>query len=150
MWYGVASGVLICLCIGAGFIGAFYGAGKDRWSTTEAVWEGSFALVASIIISIIGAGLLRVSKLKAKWQVKLAKAIESNHNTEQGTVGSRLRKWSVKYAMFSVTFITVLREGLEAVVFVSGIGLSEPASAFPLPVICGLAAGCLIGWFIYK
>lgn len=138
------------MCIGAGFIGAFYGAGKDSWSGTEAVWEGTFALLASIIISVIGAGLLRVSKLKAKWQVKLARAIESKSSTEQGTVGGRFKRWCVKYAMFNLTFITVLREGLEAVVFVAGIGLSEPASAFPLPVICGLAAGCLIGWFIYK
>ncbi|KAL9130218.1 MAG: hypothetical protein Q9217_001563 [Psora testacea] len=150
VWYGVALGVVCCLCIGAGFIGAFYAAGKDSWATTEAIWEGSFALVASIIISIIGAGLLRVSKLKAKWQVKLARAIESNSSIEKGTIGSRFKRWCVKYAMFQLTFITVLREGLEAVIFVAGIGLSEPASSFPLAVVSGLAAGFLIGWFIYK
>jgi high-affinity iron transporter len=47
-------------------------------------------------------------------------------------------------------FITVLREGLEAVVFVAGVGLSEPASAFPLPAITGLLAGSLIGYVIYR
>jgi high-affinity iron transporter len=47
-------------------------------------------------------------------------------------------------------FITVLREGLEAVVFVAGVGLSEPASAFPLPAITGLFAGSLIGYVIYR
>ncbi|KAL9104943.1 MAG: hypothetical protein Q9163_000188 [Psora crenata] len=122
VWYGVALGAFICLCIGAGFIGAFYGAGKDHWSGTELIWEGTFALVASIIITIIGAGLLRVSKLKAKWQVKLAKAIEPKYANDEKTAGSRFKSWCVKYAMFNLTFITVLREGIEAVVFIAGIG----------------------------
>ena len=150
VWFGVAGGLFVCLCIGGGFIGAFYGAGRNSWSGAETVWEGSFALIATIIITIVGAGLLRVSKLKAKWQVKLAKAIESKYNTTQGSVGSHFKRWCVKYAMFNLTLITVLREGIEAVVFIAGIGLSEPASSFPLAVICALAAGCLIGGLIYK
>lgn len=52
--------------------------------------------------------------------------------------------------MFVLPFITVLREGLEAVVFVGGVGLSTPAKAFPIPVILGLLAGFLVGYFLYK
>lgn len=52
--------------------------------------------------------------------------------------------------MFVLPFITVLREGLEAVVFVGGVGLSTPAKAFPIPVIMGLFAGFLVGFFLYK
>lgn len=52
--------------------------------------------------------------------------------------------------MVLLPFITVLREGLEAVVFVGGVSLSEPPSAFPLPVITGLLAGAAISWLIYK
>ena len=131
-------------------IGAFYGLGVDHWAETEDAWEGAFALVASLIITLMGAALLRVSKLQAKWRVKLAKAIEAKESTRKGPFGQRFKAWCEKYAMFLLPLITVLREGLEAVVFIGGVSLGLPATSFPLPVICGLAAGSLIGFFIYK
>jgi high-affinity iron transporter len=130
-------------------IGAFYKLGTNHWANTENIWEGTFALIAAIVISLMGAALLRISKLQDKWRVKLAKALEAKDSGEGG-FAARLGRWAEKYAMFLLPFITVLREGLEAVVFIGGVGLGQPASSFPLPVICGLAAGSLIGWIIYK
>ena len=52
--------------------------------------------------------------------------------------------------MFLLPFITVLREGLEAVVFIGGVGLSLPATSFPLAVVCGLGAGIFVGYLIYR
>ena len=98
----------------------------------------------------MGAALLRVSKLQDKWRVKLAKALEAKDSTKGGTAGSRFKRWGEKYALFILPFITVLREGLEAVVFVGGISLGLPATAFPIPVLTGLLAGFLIGYIIYK
>ena len=132
-------------------IGAFYGLGKDKWSGTEDIWEGSFSIFASIVISIMGAALLRVSKLQDKWRVKLAKALEVKDSTKQrGTLRVRFKLWCEKYAMFILPFITVLREGLEAVVFIGGVSLGLPAVSFPLPVVTGLGCGCLVGYFIYR
>lgn len=147
VWWGTAIGVLCCLVIGAGFIGAFYGIGKDRWSTTESIWEGVFAIAASIVISWMGAVLLRISKLQDKWRIKLAQALE-NGDKRRGCWNVRL--WSEKYAMFFLPFITVLREGLEAVIFIGGVGLGLPPSSFPLAVLVGILCGCLIGFIIYK
>lgn len=99
----------------------------------------------------MGAALLRVSKLQDKWRVKLAKALEAKDSTKKaGSLGSRFARWCEKYAMFILPFVTVLREGLEAVIFVGGIGAGSPATAFPLPVIAGLVCGCLVGFLIYK
>lgn len=123
--------------------------GKDHWAGTENIWEAVFALIASLFISWMGAALLRVSKLQDKWRVKLAKARESKSSTRRGC-WNRFKLWCEKYAMFTLTFITVVREGLEAVIFIGGISLSLPATAFPLPVFAGLLCGCLIGFFIYK
>lgn len=97
----------------------------------------------------MGAALLRVSKLQDKWRVKLAQALESK-NAIKGPFRGRFKRWAEKYAMFLLPFVTTLREGLEAVVFIGGVTLSIPATSFPLAVICGLAAGVLCGWFIYK
>lgn len=150
VWFGTGLGLLLCILIGAGLIGAFYGLGVDNWANTEDVWEGAFSIVASIIITLMGAALLRVSKLQDKWRVKLAKALEAKHSARHGTLGRRFKVWCEKYAMFLLPFVTVLREGLEAVVFIGGVGLTLPATSFPLAVVCGLGAGALIGFAIYK
>lgn len=130
-------------------IGAFYGLGTDTFSSTEDIWEGVLGILASIIITIMGAALLRVSKLQDKWRVKLTKALQPGHNPD-GTKFGRVKIWLEKYAMFMLPFITVLREGLEAVVYVGGVGLGLPATSFPLAVVCGLLAGILVGYIIYR
>ena len=98
----------------------------------------------------MGAGLLRVSKLRQKWQIKLARALEVKESEKSGPLQNRFKNWLVKYAMFHLPFVTVLREGIEAIVFIGGVGLSQSASAFPLAVICGVAAGILVGLVMYK
>lgn len=149
VWFGTLLGLGICLIIGCGLIGAFYGLGTDKWAGAEYIWEGVFAILASVVITIMGAALLRVSKLQEKWRLKLAKALEAKDNAH-GKFGHRMKAWGEKYAMFILPFITVLREGLEAVVFIGGISLGLPASSIPLAAICGLAGGALIGFIIYK
>ncbi|KAJ5690423.1 hypothetical protein N7462_004815 [Penicillium macrosclerotiorum] len=149
VWLGCGLGLFICLAVGAGMIGAFYGLGTDTFSSTEDIWEGVLGIVASLIITIMGAALLRVSKLQEKWKVKLTKALAHEHNPDETRKG-RFKRWMEKYAMFVLPFITVLREGLEAVVYVGGVGLGLPASSFPLAVFCGLLAGIAVGYLIYR
>ncbi|ELR05480.1 hypothetical protein VC83_07149 [Pseudogymnoascus destructans] len=148
VWAGGAAGLLICLIIGGGIVGAFYGLGRDKWSSAEYYWEGSFSLVAAIIITLMGAALLRVSKMQDKWRVKLAKSTQEKADRETGK-GS-FKRWAQKYAMFVLPFVTVLREGLEAIIFVAGVSFSSPASSVPLPVFVGLGAGAAVGYIIYK
>ena len=150
MWYGTAIGFAICFAIGCGVVGAFYGIGKNAWTGTENIWEGVFALIASFIMSIMGAALLRVSKLQDEWKLKLAKALEARNAAKGASVKSRFNLWCEKYAMFILPFVTVMREGLEGVVFAGGVSLGYPATAFPLPVITGLFAGCMIGFILYS
>lgn len=137
------------MAIGCGLIGAFYGIGVDHWQGTEYIWEGVFGILASIIISLMGAALLRVSKMQDKWRVRLAKALETK-SSSKARFGERVKLWCEKYVMFILPFVTVLREGLEAVVFIGGVSLGLPASSIPLPTVIGLIAGSLIGYIIYK
>ncbi|OTB03452.1 hypothetical protein M426DRAFT_321814 [Hypoxylon sp. CI-4A] len=148
VWFGVGLGFFLCLVVAGGLIGAFYTLGKDNWQTNEYNYEGAFALVASIIISIVGAALLRVGKMQEKWRVKLAKALEAPV-VKVGRV-AWLKRFVEKYAMFILPFITVLREGIEAIVFVAGVSFSAPATSVPLAVVCGLAAGSTVGYILYK
>lgn len=109
----------------------------------------------------MGAALLRISKLQDKWRLKLATAMEAkdrdvgealvkNGFLKRRVIQGRIKHFCEKYAMFLLPFITVLREGLEAVVFIGGVSLSIPATAFPLAVVCGLGCGILIGYLIYR
>ncbi|KAL6705642.1 high-affinity iron permease [Coniothyrium glycines] len=148
IWFGVGAGLLICFIICAAVIGTFYTAGKNVFESAEYIWEGVFSLLASVIITIMGAALLRVSKLQDKWRVKIAKVLEEKDSKLPMT--GKLKRWSEKYAMFILPFITVLREGIEAVLFIAGVGLGLPATSFPLAVVCGIGAGALIGYLIYK
>jgi high-affinity iron transporter len=147
IWAGVGLGVLICLIICAGVIGTFYTVGNNAFEKAENIWEGVFAIIASVIITVMGAALLRVSKLQDKWRMKIRKVLEEK---DSKPVGGRFKRWSEKYAMFILPFVTVLREGIEAVLFIAGVGVGLPATSFPLAVVCGLGAGGLIGYLIYK
>ncbi|KAF2843560.1 plasma membrane iron permease [Patellaria atrata CBS 101060] len=149
VWYGVLAGVFIVAVVVAGMIGAFYGMGRNTFGNTENIWEGVFGLIACIIITLMGAALLRVAKLQDKWRVKLARALATKDEPKASS-GGYLKRLMEKYAMFWLPFITVLREGLEAAVFIGGVGLAFPANAFPLPVVCGVLAGVLVGWLIYR
>lgn len=148
VWLGVGLGLLICLIIAAGIIGAFYTAGRNAWQKNEYAYEGAFALFASIIISVVGVALLRVGKMQEKWRVKLAKAIEAPMSAGRG--GSRLKHFAEKYAMFVLPFVTVLREGIEAIVFIAGVSFSAPATSVPLPVVVGLIVGSIVGYILYR
>ncbi len=150
IWLGTGVGLAICLIIGAALIGTFYGLKSDKWSGTENIWEGTFALIASIIITLMGAALLRVSKLRDKWTVKIGKSLDAKDNTDRLTAGSRFKRWCEKYAMFMLPFITVLREGLEAIIFIGGVTLGLPASSFPLAVLTGALCGVVLSYVIYK
>ncbi|BFZ62107.1 high-affinity iron permease [Saitoella coloradoensis] len=165
IWTGAACGFALCLCIGGAFIGVWYGLGADIWGSAEDLWEGVFALIASMMITVMGLAMLRISKLQGKWKGKLERALEGHDITSSTTttttttttpvqpkhrLGKRFGRWTQKYALFILPFVTVLREGLEAVVFVGGVAVSYPASAFPLAVACGLIAGLGIGYALYR
>lgn len=148
VWFGSFAGIGVALIIGGAFIGVFYGLGHDIWSESEDLWEGIFYLIASIIITIMGLAILRINKTKEKWRVKIAQALVAK--AKHKDTASRIGEWSRRYAMFLLPFITTLREGLEAVVFVGGVSLSLPATAFPLPVVTGILAGLLVGYLLYR
>lgn len=172
--------MLITLIAAAALIAVFYTAGANSWETSELRFEGAFSLVACVIITVVGAALLRIGGMRDKWRVKLAGVMEDRRETlataaagdgdagngvvvvdggegEGEKVGgeksgrrSRVKLWMERYAMFALPFVTVLREGIEAVVFIAGVTFTAPATAVPLAVVVGLAAGALVGYGLYK
>lgn len=64
----------------------------------------------------------------------------------------RLRAWksaiTSEYSLFFVVFFTVLREGLESVVFLFGVGNTAP-EAIPISGLIGIACGVAVGVVLY-
>jgi high-affinity iron transporter len=87
--------------------------------------------------------------MQEKWRGKIAAAMEGPVKTGGSRTG-RLKHFAEKYAMFILPFITVLREGIEAIVFVAGVSFSATAKSVPLPVVIGLLCGIVVGYLLYK
>ncbi|KAM0750488.1 iron permease FTR1 [Meredithblackwellia eburnea MCA 4105] len=144
IWAGTGVGLLISLAIGAVFIAIFFTTLSDLWGKSEEIWEGCFSLIAAILIFVMGITLLRIDRSKIKWTIKLERAFDKkSRGSLDGTEKSS--KWS----LFVLPLVTVLREGLEAVVFVGGVSLGQPASSIPLAAITGLLCGLLIGYLLF-
>ncbi|KAI7820349.1 plasma membrane iron permease [Kickxella alabastrina] len=150
IWIGAAVGFLICLIIGAVFIGVFYTVANDLWQKTEALWEGIFCLIATIMITVMGLGMLRSGRMQEKWRGKLSTLMDKQSEKTGWRKWFDIKIFSKKYLFFHLPFLTVLREGLEAVVFVGGVSLGATAKSIPLPVIIGLICGAIVGFAIYR
>ncbi|KAI9491561.1 iron permease FTR1/Fip1/EfeU [Zychaea mexicana] len=144
VWMGTLIGFAICAAIGAAFIAVWYTVLSNLWGSTEQLWEAAFCLIAVILITAMGLAMLKTERMQEEWKVKIAKAIESKD--EAKGISGKIQK----YSFFALPFITVLREGLEAVVFIGGISLNASAKSIPLPVAMGLLCGVLVGFLIYR
>lgn len=147
---GGALGLIICGFIGGAFVAVFYHLGTDLWTLSEHYYEGVLSLVASIIISVMGLFFLRVGKLREKFRVKLASIIYSDRGKLLKANATEAVSFSEKYAFFILPFVTALREGLEAVVFIGGVGLDQPLMAIISSMICAVCISGVFGVFFFK
>ncbi|KAJ8087399.1 high-affinity iron permease [Marasmius tenuissimus] len=141
IFLGAATGFFIALAIGAAFIAVWFTRASDLWAKSEELWEGIFSLIASLMIFVMGVTMLKMERAKIKWQIKLQRAFDTKGDAE-GKTG--------RWALFILPFITVLREGMEAVVFVGGVALGQQATSIPIAAIVGLIVGSICGWLIYQ
>ncbi|KAG0208932.1 high-affinity iron permease [Mortierella sp. NVP41] len=144
IWLGVLIGLGLSLIIGGTFIALWKSLTKNVFQSSEEIWEGSFALIACFMITIMALAMMKSQDLQEKWRGKLALSMNSNSE------GQSVAKRSGKYALLILPMITVLREGLEAMIFVGGVTFDAEAKSIPLAVIAGLAAGALVGFIIYR
>ncbi|KAF0402730.1 iron permease FTR1 [Gigaspora margarita] len=141
LWIGSLCGFGVSLLIAAAFIAVFYTVAKNLWEENESAWEGAFSLIACVVITIMALTMIRVQHWKKKWENKLQNATEAY--LERHNKGS---KWTLMLLPFTV----ILREALESIIFIAGIGYNESPTGLPIPVITGIITGFVIGWLIYR
>ncbi|EPQ53599.1 iron permease FTR1 [Gloeophyllum trabeum ATCC 11539] len=142
IFIGGAIGLLVALAIGAAFIAVWFTQASNLWQKSEELWEGIFEFIASLMIFVMGVTMLKLDRAKAKWRVKLQKAFDGRRVDRQTLTG--------RWVLLILPLITVLREGIEAVIFVGGVSLGQPATAIPIAAIVGLICGLACGFVIYQ
>ncbi|KAF8156787.1 Ftr1 protein [Crassisporium funariophilum] len=142
IFLGAGLGLFIALAIGAAFIAVWFTKASDLWAKSEELWEGIFELIACLMIFVMGITMLRMDRAKAKWRIKLTRAFEGKRVDGKTETG--------KWVLFILPLITVLREGMEAVIFVGGVSLGQPATSIPIAAIVGLVCGLVCGFIIYE
>jgi high-affinity iron transporter len=144
IWIGVLIGLVISLIIGGTFIALWKSLAKNVFQSSEEIWEGTFALIACIMITLMSLAMLKSQELQDKWSGKLGQAMQTADEKRS------LRNLTGKYALLILPMITVLREGLEAMIFVGGVTFDAEGKSIPLAVVVGLLAGALVGFLIYR
>lgn len=76
-------------------------------------------MLAAGIIFVMGIAFLKMDRARIKWRYKLSAAFEKHR--QAGMENSEGAGEGGKWALFLLPFVTVIREGLEAVVFVGGV-----------------------------
>jgi len=132
IFLGSGLGLLIAVAIGATFIAIWFTKASNLYKKSEELWEGTFELIASLLIFVMGITMLKLDRAKTKWRIKLQQAFEGQHVTGAARTG--------KWALFTLPFVVVLREGLEAVVFVGGFPSASQQAPSPSPPSSVLSA----------
>ncbi|KAL2614126.1 hypothetical protein R1flu_025818 [Riccia fluitans] len=144
VWGGVLVGVILSLMAAAIFLSLYYTVAKKAWDKSEPLWEGILSLIAVILITLMAFSMIRIDTWRSKWEKKLTKVTtDSVQNFSTGELQS-------KYALFLIPFTVIIREGVEAVIFLGGIGLQGSGTAYPLAAVTGAICGIAIGYAIYR
>lgn len=70
--------------------------------------------------------------------------------SHKSLLGWHIRYLRKKYTLFILPLVTILCEGIEAVVFITGAGLRISLWAIVLSAIAGLLTGAFVGLLIHK
>ncbi|KAK1778468.1 iron permease FTR1 family-domain-containing protein [Copromyces sp. CBS 386.78] len=102
--------------------------------------------------------------MRESWRGKMVRAMEGKKKKKRRSDArattdgaekreswwAKVKTWMERYVMFVLPFVTVLREGVEAIVFVAGVSFAAPASSIPIPAITGIIVGALVGVVLYQ
>ncbi len=132
VWVGTSLAVLVSLIAGA----IIYAVAGEFSGRAEEIFEGSAMLLAVGVLT---------------WMVFWMRKQAVNIRGElQAQIQSALTSGS-SFAMASIAFIAVVREGIETVLFLFAANtVAESAASFTIGGILGLVVAIIIGYGVYK
>ncbi|KAJ1565807.1 high-affinity iron permease, partial [Cladochytrium tenue] len=174
VWIGALAGLAVAVLVGLGLIFALWYFKSDILvGRAGELSEAGFELFAVVLQTFLAVKLITYtakhgasssSAMTAKWQKKIDRHMV--HAAEQagvvGTTSSQSaaavddgddledRASSFEYPFVILAFTVVLREGLESVIYLTGISAGEHPSALALPGLLGILSAILVGVAIHR
>lgn len=106
-------------------------------NTSREMLEGYVGLAAAVMMIGVGVWLHNKSKV-ASWNAYLSKQM-----------GTAISKQSV-FAMASISFLSVFREGAETIIFYVGVAPNMPTFDFILGIVLALAILTIVAFVLFK
>jgi high-affinity iron transporter len=129
VWLGAGLAALLSLAAGVGL----YAVGISFKGRAEEVFEGLIMLFAAGVLTWI-----------VFWMDKQGRQIQAGLERDVRRAATR-----GGWAMFSLAFLAVLREGIELALFLTAATFTATAAATIVGGLLGLAASALAGWLFF-
>lgn len=130
VWLGAGLAAFLSLAAGTGL----YTLGLSLEGHAEEIFEGVAMLLAAAVLTWM-----------IFWMERQGRAIQSE--LEQGV--RRAALGGGRWALFSLAFVAVLREGIELALFLTAAAFTMSAPATLAGGLVGLAAAALAGWLLF-
>lgn len=141
VWIGALAGVAISIVIGIVFIIIFYVANSKIFSGhAQSIFKGVVSWIASLLITVVAFHMLKFYNVERKWRRKLQGALDADREK-----AARSYRWSVLLLALSAT----LREGIESVLFLTGVSQGAGVKSIIIPGIVGVILGLALGMAIF-
>lgn len=133
VWMGVLGGAIFSFVfayIFQRYVGEFEG-------VSEQIYEGVTMIVASLLVSWM-----------LYWMLKNRKNLKSN--VENKISGHMSR--NSRFGIFLLSFVAVMREGVEAALFLQGAKIEFGVSGVEMiwGVLLGIAGAVIVAWLVFK
>ncbi|KAL4423883.1 hypothetical protein ABPG75_001184 [Micractinium tetrahymenae] len=141
VWIGALTGVAISVVIGIVFIILFYVANNKIFSGhAQSIFKGVVSWIASLLITVVAFHMLKFYNVERKWRRKLEGALDADREK-----AARSYRWSILLLALSAT----LREGIESVLFLTGVSQGDGVKSIIIPGIVGVILGLGLGMAIF-
>ncbi|CAK9012801.1 High affinity iron permease 1, partial [Durusdinium trenchii] len=141
VWLGVVSATALCI-FGAVVVLILFNVAKNE------LFEGNAELKAEGVVNLIAAVLIAVVALSVGDIMAIHDKLERRFDEELAQHGGN--DAITKNMILFLSFTAVAREGLETIIFFTGIGAAFPPESLPIPAIVGALIGVGIGIALYR
>ena len=131
VWLGAGSAALLSLVFGVGF----YSLGISFEGRAEEIFEGLAMLLAAGVLTWM-----------IFWMDRQGRAIQTELEQDVRQAASGGGRW----AIFSLAFLAVFREGIELALFLTAATFSSTALAVLTGALLGLGAAVAAGWLLFR
>eukprot|EP00882_Tetradesmus_deserticola_P007742 GHRQ01008152.1.p1 GENE.GHRQ01008152.1~~GHRQ01008152.1.p1 ORF type:complete len:469 (+),score=258.99 GHRQ01008152.1:358-1764(+) len=150
VWWGAVTGIVLSIIAGGVFAAVYYLASARLFQGNgKLIFQGVISYLAVILITYLGFAMMRFGNLEQKYMRKLdgatRQALEKVAASDSDAAQHRSQGWSV----FILAATAVLREGIESIIFLAGVGSNTSFKALPLACLAGLIVGLAVGFIIY-